>query len=390
MLSLQDVQAIAKERTKASNPTAYFLVRLFGEKDRRDHSFLIYAYFRWVDDIIDCPRTSYEEKKRFMERQGKLLRNLYDGLAYQGDYILEEQFAHYFVAFDREMGFALKDDILGMFSVSMHDLERNGAPTPAKEMDEFIYVESKSFINMIRFFCGETGGYDGADEYDEGIGCKLVHLLRDFIEDLDQGCVNISRDDMEKYRINLDNVNNDNFRAWVRDRVELVRERFRRGKRNLSNSRRLRYKIASYLYCAKYEDILTIIEKDNYYLRSEHKRTILEKAQFLYRLIAVLPSVLRKHYLHKRIRRLASNHGRVSLAKQAAVIQAVDNLKEEVTVIWIDREVCCYCGVCVGVCPKNIITLLDSFVRIELSKCTRCWRCVNICPVAAMEVESDA
>ena len=130
MFSLQHVQSIAQERTKASNPTAYFLVRLFGEQDWRDHSFLIYAYFRWGDDIIDCPRTSYDEKKRCMERQGKLLRNLYDGLAYQGNYILEEQFAHYFVAFDREMGFALKDDILGIlnrncFTISHDDLQAN-------------------------------------------------------------------------------------------------------------------------------------------------------------------------------------------------------------------------------------------------------------------------
>lgn len=299
MFSLQHVQAIAQERTKASNPTAYFLVRLFGEKDWRDHSFLIYAYFRWVDDIIDCPRTSYEEKKRSMERQGKLLRNLYDGLAYQGNYILEEQFAHYSVAFDREMGFALKDDILGMFSVLMRDLERNGAPTPAKEMDEFIYVESKAFINMIRFFCGETGGYDGADKYDEGVGCKLVHLLRDFIEDLDQGYVNISQDDMERYRINLDNINDDNFQAWVRDQVELAREHFRKGKHNLSNSKRLRYKIASYLYCAKYEDILAITEKDNYRLRSEYKRTLVQKVRFLHRLISALLCAVEAHYLRK-------------------------------------------------------------------------------------------
>jgi len=237
-----------------------------------------------------------------MERQGKLLRNLYDGLSYQGDCILEEQFAHLFVAFDREMGFALKDAVLGMFSVLMRDLEWNGATTPSKEMDELIYIESKSFINMIRFFFGETGDYDGADKYNEGIGCKLVHLLRDFIEDLDLGYVNISQDDIERYRINLDNVNDDNFRTWIRARVELAREHFRKGKRNLSKSRRLRYKIASYLYCAKYEDILKIIEKDNYCLRLEYKRTPLEKAQRLYKLIWVLLSTVRKHYIRKLIR----------------------------------------------------------------------------------------
>jgi phytoene/squalene synthetase len=162
---------------------------------------------------------------------------------------------------------------------------------------------------MIRFFCGETRNENWADKYDEGIGCKLVHLLRDFIEDFSQGYVNISQDDIERYRINLDNINDDKFRAWVKDKVGLAKKYFRKGKRNLSNSRHLRYKIATYLYCAKYEDVLTRIEKDNYHLRLVYKRTTREKAQFLYKLVAVILSTLKEHYLHKLIRRPSLNSG---------------------------------------------------------------------------------
>lgn len=299
MSSLEDLQLVARQRVKASNLTAYILVRLFTRADRNDYLCMAYAYFRWIDDIVDSPTTSDEEKEQFIERQRRFLANLYDGLVFQDSRTLEEQFAQCFVAYDRKMGCILKDDVLGMLSVLKHDLERDRVPWPAAEMHEFITLESRSYINMIRFSCGEEGNYSGSNRYDEGVACKLAHMLRDFIEDLNQGTMNISRDDLEKYEINLDKVNNENFRLWVRDQVMFAGECFRLGRRNLSNSSQLRYKIASNLYCAKYEDILAMIEQDKYFLRSDYRRTALTKAKFLSRSILVIFFTLADHYLRK-------------------------------------------------------------------------------------------
>jgi phytoene/squalene synthetase len=313
MLTLQDLQIVARQRAKASNLTAYLLVRLFTKADRRDYLFLIYAYFRWIDDMVDSPGTSKEEKERFIEQQRGFLANLYDGQACLETCTLEEQFAQWFVAYDREIGFLLKDDVLGMFSVLKHDLDRDRAPWSAEEMYEFICLESKSYINMIRFSCGETGNYKGANRYDEGVACKLAHLLRDFVEDLNQGTMNISRDDLQKYEINLDKGNHENFRLWVKDQVMLAGERFRMGKHNLSNSSRLRYKIASQLYCAKYEDILAMIEKDNYFLRAKYRRTPLTKARFLFKSILVILLTTVDHYSRKSVKIAALKHDQDSV-----------------------------------------------------------------------------
>jgi hypothetical protein len=48
------------------------------------------------------------------------------------------------------------------------------------------------------------------------MACRVVHWLRDFVADLEIGWINASVEDIEKYHLNLDHVNNAEFRRWVR------------------------------------------------------------------------------------------------------------------------------------------------------------------------------
>ena len=50
-----------------------------------------------------------------------------------------------------------------------------------------------------------------------------------------------------------------------------------------------------------------------------------------------------------------------------------------------DDQKCCYCGGCVGVCPKNCIELKEIRIEIDHEKCIECQSCVKICPVGAMK-----
>ncbi|MBU0662326.1 MAG: 4Fe-4S binding protein [Candidatus Diapherotrites archaeon] len=50
-----------------------------------------------------------------------------------------------------------------------------------------------------------------------------------------------------------------------------------------------------------------------------------------------------------------------------------------------DPKKCCYCGGCVGVCPKAAITLKETRIEIDHEKCIECSSCVLICPVDAMK-----
>lgn len=47
---------------------------------------------------------------------------------------------------------------------------------------------------------------------------------------------------------------------------------------------------------------------------------------------------------------------------------------------------CTLCNRCVGVCPPNIIEVMDNKIKINYEKCIRCFCCVEICPEGAMTV----
>ncbi|MCD1293574.1 ferredoxin [Methanocella sp. CWC-04] len=52
--------------------------------------------------------------------------------------------------------------------------------------------------------------------------------------------------------------------------------------------------------------------------------------------------------------------------------------------IAVNRFKCGYCGGCVAVCPKNAITLVETFISID-EECIDCGKCLKACPMGAME-----
>jgi ferredoxin len=50
-----------------------------------------------------------------------------------------------------------------------------------------------------------------------------------------------------------------------------------------------------------------------------------------------------------------------------------------------DRQVCDFCGACVGVCPHDAIELAEADFNITES-CTICKNCIGVCPVRALEI----
>lgn len=47
---------------------------------------------------------------------------------------------------------------------------------------------------------------------------------------------------------------------------------------------------------------------------------------------------------------------------------------------------CTLCRKCIGVCPPDVIEVVDDKIRINYEKCIRCFCCVEICPEGAMTV----
>ena len=55
----------------------------------------------------------------------------------------------------------------------------------------------------------------------------------------------------------------------------------------------------------------------------------------------------------------------------------------------IKRNVCMWCGACVGSCPTMALTLYETRLECEEDKCIRCRICIKVCPVGALELEEE-
>ncbi|HWQ20907.1 MAG TPA: 4Fe-4S binding protein [Methanotrichaceae archaeon] len=54
----------------------------------------------------------------------------------------------------------------------------------------------------------------------------------------------------------------------------------------------------------------------------------------------------------------------------------------------INRYKCCYCGACVGTCPKCALELVETWLEVSEEECIECGICTKICPVGALEVKT--
>lgn len=54
----------------------------------------------------------------------------------------------------------------------------------------------------------------------------------------------------------------------------------------------------------------------------------------------------------------------------------------------IDKDVCIGCGMCVGTCPVEAISMVDDKAVINEEVCIKCGACVGVCPVGAITIDN--
>lgn len=52
--------------------------------------------------------------------------------------------------------------------------------------------------------------------------------------------------------------------------------------------------------------------------------------------------------------------------------------------ITVNQNKCCYCGGCVGVCPRDALELREITIVVDKNRCNNCGICVKFCPVGAL------
>lgn len=267
---MTNTAALARSITKSSSRQTYLTARLLADRDLVDDCMRAYAYFRWADDIIDISLQSSVDRTTFITRQKLLIDNLYLGKRPM-DISPEEEMLADLVAHDRSPNSGLRSFILNFMAVIEFDAMRKGRMISRRELSNYTAWLATAVMDGIQYFIGNGHPYPKTmDRTLAVVGAHLVHMLRDTLEDVPAGYINIPIEEIQNRGICVGDSDSEPFRTWVREQVENAQACLQAGKSYIERLDVLRCKLAGAWYCARFEWFLNEIKRDGYRLRDAY------------------------------------------------------------------------------------------------------------------------
>ena len=266
----QSTARLARSITWASSKQSYLTARLLADQDLADDCLRAYAYFRWADDMIDLSLSGEAPRTVFIERQKALIDALYRGERPNG-LSPEEAMLADLIAHDRAPESGLGSFIRNFMVVIEFDAHRQGRLVSRAELQTYTTCLATAVMDGLQYFIGNSQTYPRTHNRALAVtGAHITHMLRDMCEDLPVGLVNISTEYLEAHSIPVIELNSEPLRLWVQEQVALARACFREGKTYIDSLDILRCKLAGVWYCARFECVLDLIERDGFRLRAEY------------------------------------------------------------------------------------------------------------------------
>jgi phytoene/squalene synthetase len=262
--------SLATSITKSSSKQTYYTFRLFVDREFVEDAYRGYAYFRWVDDILDAPIGTKSEKITFIQRQKDLLKAFF-----RGDIPLnlcpEEQMLADLVGNASDKNPGLKSYLFNMMAVMEFDVERRCRLISKDELSEYTRLLAVAVTDFMHYFFGHHDPTPHSNaRYDAVTAAHITHMLRDACEDVEVGYINIPKEYLSARGISPGEVGSSEYRKWVCQRVHEARQLFRSGREYLSRVDNVRCRLAGYAYTARFEWMLGVIERENYCLRADY------------------------------------------------------------------------------------------------------------------------
>jgi phytoene/squalene synthetase len=256
--------------TKAASKQTFYTIQLLVDGERVDDAYRAYAYFRWVDDVLDADSSSRSERMAFLERQKSLLESCYRG-RFPQDANMQERMLVELVQRDHEKNSGLQSYLRNMMLVMDFDARRRGRLISQAELNAYTHWLASGVTEAMHYYIGH-GEYAPRDERRNLAvsAAHITHMLRDTYDDMQAGYYNIPREVLEAHQIWPEEVQSDAYRLWVKSRVELAREYFLAGKGYLRQVQNPRCRLAGFAYTARFEWLLDTIEKEDFYLRPQY------------------------------------------------------------------------------------------------------------------------
>jgi phytoene/squalene synthetase len=264
---MNNTTTLAHSITWAGSKQSYITARLLVDRDLVDDCLRGYAYFRWADDVVDITIQSNAGRTAFIARQKLLIETLYRGER-PVELCPEEEMLADLIAHDRGPDSGLRSFIHNFMAVIEFDANRNGRLVTSQELNFYTIWLATAVMDGLQYFIGNGHPYPKTpDRMLAVVGAHLVHMLRDTLEDIPAGFVNVPAEEIQVRGIQLEDVESESFRLWVREQVERARVCFRAGKRYIDTLDVLRCKLAGAWYCARFDWFLNAIQRDGYRLR---------------------------------------------------------------------------------------------------------------------------
>lgn len=254
--------------TRASSKQTYYTIRLFADRDRVDDAYRAYAYFRWVDDVLDSDSGTGFEKLAFIDRQRSLLETCYRGHRPE-DLSEEERMLADLIADDPDQESGLAAYFRNMMAVMEFDAKRRGRVISQEELSEYSRMLAVAVTEALYYFIG----HDDSTPWHEArylavTAAHITHMLRDTCEDVSAGYYNVPAEYLQAHGISAGDFDSPAFREWVCGRAKLAQLYFKASRDATAQVRNWRCRLAGFAYTARFKWVLRAIERDCYCLRA--------------------------------------------------------------------------------------------------------------------------
>ena len=243
--------SLAAATTRTASRQSYLTIRWLADPAYRADAFALYAYFRWLDDTVDERLGDRDERLAFVERQRALLVRAAAGARPSG-LSPDEALLVGLARPDRpdragQRGDAVLLSLHAMLDVMEFDAQRRGRPVTQQELDDYTQDLAVAVTEALHHCIGH-GCRSAHDEtrYVAVTGAHVAHMLRDLVEDLDAGYLNVPSELLVDGQLSRDDLLSPELRAWVRDRVALARSCFATGRRCLARADSARCRLAGH------------------------------------------------------------------------------------------------------------------------------------------------
>jgi phytoene/squalene synthetase len=259
---------LAASITKVASKQTYYTIRFLVDRDRVPDAYRAYAYFRWVDDILDAETGSRSERSAFANSQKALLERCYQGES-AGDVTPEEALLVELIQGDTDKDSGLQAYLRNLMAVMIFDADRRGRLISLPELNAYTHWLAVAVTEALHYFIGhDYASPQNELRYQAVTGAHITHMLRDALEDAEAGYYNIPREVVAAHGIAPWDVKNKAYRDWVKESVQKARACFKIGRNYMAQVENLRCRIAGYAYIRRFEIVLDCIEHEGCLLRA--------------------------------------------------------------------------------------------------------------------------